>query len=100
MAFIAAPLPRPPQPIRPIFSVSLPAAWTIRALDSMPASEPAAIVAVPCLRKSRREFELAAESEADLEVDMMAPSSSVENAYATRQAAPFGSSRRSDGPGW
>ena len=32
----AAPLPRPPQPIRPILIASLPAPWTPRANDNAP----------------------------------------------------------------
>ena len=45
----AAPLPRPPQPIRPTLIVSLPAAW---AFDSMPRPT---VAAVEVFRKSRRD---------------------------------------------
>ena len=36
MALAAAPLPRPPQPIRPTLIASLPAAWALRANDKAP----------------------------------------------------------------
>src|SRR5207237_10563828 len=52
-ACTAAPLPRLPQPIRPIFRVSLPSAWTKGALARAAALAPAAVV----LRKSRRSGE-------------------------------------------
>ena len=53
-AFTAAPLPRPPQPIRPIFKRSSPAAWAPRAIDSPPAKTPAAAKAEVAFKKSRR----------------------------------------------
>src|SRR5277367_155747 len=52
-AWLAAPLPRPPQPTRPTFSTSLPAAWTAGS-TAAPAAVTAAVVAA-VFRKSRRE---------------------------------------------
>src|SRR5208283_1076847 len=48
----AAPVPRPPQPIRPTLIVSLPLAWAL-GREARPAA-----VAVDTLRKSRRLGEL------------------------------------------
>src|SRR5712692_9457479 len=53
-ALMIAPVPRPPQPIRPTRSRSLPAACTRGSLNKGPASAPAAH-AVEVLRNSRRE---------------------------------------------
>ena len=49
----AAPVPRPPQPIRPTLIVSLPAAWTLGSAET--GAVAAAAAAVEVLRKSRRE---------------------------------------------
>src|SRR5262245_57348858 len=54
-ALVAAPVPRPPQPIRPTRIRSLPAACTPGAVAEAPTSVPAASAAVEVLRKSRRE---------------------------------------------
>jgi len=35
---LAAPLPRPPQPMSPILMAPLPAAWAPRAIDRLPAT--------------------------------------------------------------
>src|SRR5262245_22023674 len=52
--FSAAPLPRPPQPMRPTLLVSAPAAWTVGARP-----RPRPVAAAPdTLRKSRREAEI------------------------------------------
>src|SRR4051812_12967140 len=48
----AAPVPRPPQPIRPTLMVSLPLAWALGRKPSPPAAAAAAVVVA--LRKSRR----------------------------------------------
>ena len=48
----AAPVPRPPQPIRPTFNLSEPAAWATEARSSAVAV--AATAAVPCIRNVRR----------------------------------------------
>jgi hypothetical protein len=49
----AAPVPRPPQPTRPISSSSLPAAWALWATDKPPAKAP--LTATEVLMNSRRE---------------------------------------------
>ena len=49
-AFIAAPVPRPPHPIRPTFNTSSPAAWALRAMDRLPAAA-ARLVAFRKLRR-------------------------------------------------
>src|SRR6516162_977543 len=51
-AWPAAPVPRPPQPIRPMRMTSLPAAWTWGS----EASAAPAVVKADALRNSRREF--------------------------------------------
>src|SRR5262245_49892296 len=48
-AWLAAPLPRPPQPTRPTLSTSLPAAWTVGITAALAAPTAAG------LRKSRRD---------------------------------------------
>ena len=53
--FTAAPVPRPPQPIRAIFNSSPPAAWAERAKLSPPAKASPAAAAVLLFRKSRRD---------------------------------------------
>ena len=50
----AAPVPRPPQPIRAIFNSSPPAAWAVRAMFIPPARATPAAAAVVPFRKSRR----------------------------------------------
>ena len=54
-AWLAAPVPRPPQPIRAILIVSSPAAWALRAIDRLPARALPTIVAVDSFRNSRRD---------------------------------------------
>ena len=39
-AWLAAPVPRPPQPISAILISSSPAAWALRPIDRLPASAP------------------------------------------------------------
>src|SRR5262249_6553596 len=51
-ASLAAPVPRPPQPMRPILMMSLPAAWTSGALVKVTAA--AAPATAPVVKKSRR----------------------------------------------
>ena len=53
-ALPAAPVPRPPQPINPTLSTSLPAAWALR-LRLKPLAGTPAVIAVDVLKKSRRE---------------------------------------------
>src|SRR5256886_10793385 len=53
-AWFAAPGPRPPQPIKAIFSVSLPAACAPRSTDKLPSKAPPATAVEVFLRKSRR----------------------------------------------
>ena len=48
-AWAAAPVPRPPQPIRASFSSSLPVTWALRAiLGSTPNVAPASTAVEPC----------------------------------------------------
>ncbi len=61
-ALAAAPVPRPPQPMRPTFSVPLPAACTPAGNSNELASEPVAMAAVDCLRNARREGEVLCEA--------------------------------------
>jgi hypothetical protein len=50
-ALLTAPAPRPPQPIKPILIVSLPAAWAPRATGNVPAT---AAVTAEAFKKLRR----------------------------------------------
>src|SRR5438128_950179 len=60
--FSAAPVPRPPQPIKPTLIVSLPAAW---ALPSRPRP---IVAAVELFKKSRREADDAFEGDGSVMV--------------------------------
>src|SRR3981081_2771543 len=53
-AWSAAPEPRPPQPIKASFRVSLPAAWAPRSTDRAPSTPALVTAADVVLRKSRR----------------------------------------------
>src|SRR4051794_38691640 len=55
MAFSAAPLPRPPQPITPTRIASLPAAWTAGKGPRWVATAPPTAPAVAAFKNSRRE---------------------------------------------
>ena len=50
-----APVPRLPQPIRPMRITSLPAAWALRARSRPAASDPATAGTATCLRNPRRD---------------------------------------------
>ena len=54
-ALPTAPVPRPPQPIRPSFKVSLPAACAARLINRLVAAAPAS-AALDCLKNVRREL--------------------------------------------
>src|SRR4051812_19213611 len=58
-ALTAAPVPRPPQPIRPILIASSPAAWTAGSTPRPVATAPPTAT-VDAFRKSRREGGVAA----------------------------------------
>src|SRR5260221_10168094 len=53
-AWLAAPEPRPPHPIKAILSVSLPAAWALRSTESPPSTDAPATAAEVVFKKLRR----------------------------------------------
>src|SRR5258706_5153551 len=53
-AWLAAPEPRPPHPIKATLSVSLPAAWALRSTESPPSTDAPATAAEVVFKKLRR----------------------------------------------